>query len=55
MALERTHACPVCETDRTFYRSASTFLHLGLKVKWACDECDYQFVQVGDIDTAATD
>lgn len=52
MALELAHPCPICEEDRTFYRSASTNLHLGLKTKWTCSECGYGFVQVdGEIDS----
>lgn len=53
MALELEHECPNCGETRTFYRSASMYLHLGLKTKWACPECDYGFVMVdGEIDTS---
>lgn len=52
MALERSHYCPACEAERTFYRSASMRLHLGRKVKWACPECDFGFVEVDGIDTS---
>jgi rubredoxin len=55
MALERTHFCPDCDGERAFYRSASTYIHLGLKVKWTCPDCDYQFVEIGDIVSDAAD
>lgn len=52
MSQELDQTCPSCETERTFYRVASTNLHLGLKTKWHCPECDYGFVRInGDIDT----
>ena len=55
MSLELERFCPDCDADRTFYRSASTTLHLGTKTKWACPECAYGFVRIdGDIDTGAT-
>lgn len=54
MALEREHHCPNCDESQRFTRMASTLLHLGLKTKWACPECDYRFVLVDDaIDTSA--
>lgn len=54
MGLEQTRRCPVCETERTFYRAASTTLHLGEKVKWHCPECDYGYVTIGEaVDTGA--
>lgn len=49
MELERT--CPSCGEEKTFYRAASTQLHLGQKVKWHCPDCDYGFVQIDSIDT----
>ncbi|WP_435346771.1 hypothetical protein [Haloarchaeobius sp. HRN-SO-5] len=53
MSLEMEHYCPDCETDRTFYRAASTLIHLGEKIKWHCPECDYGFVVVnGNVDTS---
>jgi rubredoxin len=53
MALEREHYCPTCEDDRTFYRAASTSLHLGTKIKWHCPDCDYGFVTIDDtVDTS---
>ena len=54
MALELDHECPNCGDVRTFYRVASTTLHLGEKVKWHCPECDYGFVRIDDIDTSET-
>jgi len=46
-AIERR--CPDCEADREFYLAASTNLHLGLKTKWHCPECDYGFVRIGEV------
>lgn len=51
MAQELERDCPDCEAERTFYRAASTTLHLGEKVKWRCPECSYAFVQIDGIDT----
>lgn len=54
MAMEVDRACPTCETTRTFYRAASTTLHLGTKVKWRCPECSFGFVTVnGVVDSGA--
>lgn len=55
MAMEQTHFCPSCGEEQTFYRSGSTLLHLGEKVKWACPECDYGFVEVNGIVSDAAD
>lgn len=53
MAQELEHYCPSCGTERTFYRAASTELHLGRKIKWHCPECDYGFVQIdGKVDSS---
>ncbi len=52
MSLEMEHHCPACGGERTFWRSASTLVHLGEKVKWRCAECNYSFVRIGDIDTS---
>jgi rubredoxin len=55
MSLERERDCPVCGESRTFYRAASTELHLGTKVKWHCPGCEYGFVTIGEeIDTSAS-
>ena len=51
MSLEIEHECPSCD-NTTFYRSASTQLHLGEKTKWYCTECDYSFVIINGIDTS---
>ncbi|MFB6198944.1 MAG: hypothetical protein ABEI52_11875 [Halobacteriaceae archaeon] len=52
MSTEIEESCPKCGDERTFYRSASTNLHLGLKTKWYCEECGYSFVKIdGDITT----
>lgn len=54
MSLEIEHHCPQCGGRETFWRSASTNLHLGLKTKWRCSECDYGLVRIdGDINSAA--
>ncbi|WP_458205524.1 DUF7838 family putative zinc beta-ribbon protein [Haladaptatus sp. NG-SE-30] len=54
MSLEMEHDCPECGDKETFWRSASTTLHLGEKTKWRCAECDYGLVRIdGDIDSAA--
>jgi len=53
MTLELEEACPVCGEDRTFWKSASTEMHLGTKTKWDCSECGYGFVRIdGTVDTA---
>lgn len=53
MALEREHFCPRCDAEETFYRSASTTLHLGEKTKWTCDECGYSLVLIdGAVDSS---
>jgi len=45
MASELDHYCPNCGEERTFYRTAATNLHLGLKTKWGCPECSYGFIR----------
>ncbi|SIR83529.1 DUF7838 family putative zinc beta-ribbon protein [Natronorubrum daqingense] len=52
MAMELDHYCPDCDGEQTFYRAASTKVHLGEKVKWHCPNCDYGFVRIGDNGTA---
>jgi rubredoxin len=49
MSLERAEYCPECGEERTFYRAASTELHLGEKVKWRCPECNWGFVVIEDV------
>ncbi|MFC7134740.1 MULTISPECIES: hypothetical protein [Salinibaculum] len=54
MALEMEHECPHCGETRTFWKAASTEMHLGRKEKWHCSECDYGFVRIdGAVDTGA--
>jgi rubredoxin len=55
MALELDHDCPNCGDEKTFYRVASTTLHLGKKVKWHCPDCDYGFVRINGIDSSEVD
>lgn len=53
MASEIERFCPECGEERSFYRSASTNLHLGVKTKWRCPECNHSFVRIdGDVDTS---
>lgn len=53
MSLEMDHECPNCGETRSFWKTASTEMHLGRKVKWDCPECDYGFVQIdGAVDTS---
>lgn len=55
MALDETRDCPQCGSERTFYRAASTKLHLGEKVKWHCPDCDWGFVRIDDtVDTGTS-
>jgi len=54
MSSDMEHYCPDCGEDRTFYKSASTEIHLGVKKKWYCEECDYQIVTINGIDSTAT-
>lgn len=55
MALEMRHECPDCGGERTFWRVASTEVHLGEKVKWHCEDCDYGFVRIdGTVDTSTS-
>lgn len=55
MAMEIQERCPDCDGERTFWRVASTTVHLGEKVKWGCADCGHRFVRIdGDVDTSAT-
>lgn len=55
MSLERDQECLECGETRTFYRAASTMVHLGEKVKWRCPDCGYSFVAIGEeVDSSAT-
>ena len=51
MALELERTCPECGSE-TFYRAASTTVHLGEKVKWHCTDCEYGFVRIDGIDSS---
>lgn len=54
LEIELEEGCPQCG-ETTFYRAASTQVHLGKKVKWRCtgDDCWYGFVRIdGTVDTA---
>lgn len=54
MPEELEYDCPFCDAE-TFYRSGSTLVHLGEKVKWKCtgDDCEYGFVRIGtDVDSS---
>lgn len=54
MPMDIEDYCPSCEEDRTFWKTASTKMHLGTKVKWHCPECEYGFVRIDDaVDTGA--
>lgn len=56
MSLELEHDCPECGEVQTFYRAASTEMHLGTKVKWHCPECDYGFVRIDEtVDTSTVE
>lgn len=53
MALKMEDECPSCG-EETFWRVASTQLHLGEKEKWTCASCEYGFVTIDDeVDTRA--
>lgn len=45
--------CPECETERTFWMTARTELHLGRKRKYRCAECNHGFVRIDEtVDTS---
>lgn len=53
MAMTREQYCPNCGSEQTFTQAATTNLNVGLKIKWRCDACGQQTVQIGsEIDTA---
>lgn len=54
MASDLEHHCPDCDEEQTFYRAASTTLHLGEKTKWYCPECGFGFVTINGIDSTET-
>ena len=52
MSLELEQVCPECGESRTFWKTATTILHLGTKQKWQCGECGFGFVRIDDsVDT----
>jgi rubredoxin len=52
MSLELERECPECGGPRTFWKAASTTLHLGTKQKWQCSGCGFGFVRIdGTVDT----
>lgn len=51
MSLEIDRDCPACGSEETFYRAASTTLHLGEKTKWRCTSCGYAFVTINGVDS----
>jgi predicted RNA-binding Zn-ribbon protein involved in translation (DUF1610 family) len=53
MAMELEHHCPDCGEERTFWRVASTQLHLGEKTKWRCPACEFGLIRIGEIDSTA--
>jgi rubredoxin len=53
MSLEISRDCPDCDSEETFYRAASTTLHLGEKTKWRCTNCSYAFIKINGIDSLA--
>jgi predicted RNA-binding Zn-ribbon protein involved in translation (DUF1610 family) len=53
MTMELDHGCPACGEERTFWRVASTQLHLGEKTKWRCPDCEFGFVRIDGIDSTA--
>lgn len=51
MALELDRDCPECGGD-SFWKTASTLVTIGKKVKYDCNECDFGFVTIdGTVDT----
>lgn len=53
MGLELDRTCPSCG-EAGFWRIASTHVHIGEKVKWSCNNCDYGFVTIDEtVDTAS--
>lgn len=56
MSLEAEFHCPMCETEATFWKTASMVVHIGTKTKWQCTECDYRLVRIdGDVDSSVAD
>lgn len=56
MALEREFDCPRCEESQSFWKTASMEVHIGVKTKWRCTECDYGLVRIdGEVDSSLAD
>lgn len=52
MGMELDRECPNCG-ETGFWRTASMMIHIGEKVKWSCNECEYGFVTIDEtVDTA---
>lgn len=45
MGLDPDQKCPECGATE-FWRTASTLVTLGQKVKWQCADCEYGFVTI---------
>ena len=52
MSLSLEDDCPKCDASE-FYKAASMRIHLGIKKKWHCTDCEYGFVTINGIDTRA--
>ena len=51
MGLELERDCPNCDST-DFWRTASTLVSIGEKVKYDCTSCDFGFVKIdGTVDT----
>ena len=56
MVLEREFDCPRCEEEQSFWKTASTEVHLGVKTKWRCTACEYGLVRIdGEVDSSRAD
>ena len=56
MVLKREFRCPRCEQTRSFWKTARTTVHLGVKTKWRCSECEYGLVRIdGEVDSSVAD
>lgn len=46
MAPTEALACPVCGEETTHRLVARTRLHIGIKRKWRCEDCEHQLVMI---------
>ena len=54
--LKRQFDCPRCGEERAFWKTASTEVHIGVKTKWRCQNCDYGLVRIdGEVDSSAVE